>query len=165
MTISVGSPLPEVTLRKIGADGSPEPVTTTDFFAGRKIVLFAVPGAFTPTCHINHLPGYIEHAAAIKAQGIDAIAVTAVNDPFVMRVWREASGVTDGITFLSDGNGDLARALDLILDASGNGLGQRSQRYAMVVDNGVVSYLAVEEKASTADVSSAESLLAHLNQG
>lgn len=132
--------------------------TTDDVFKGRKVVLVAVPGAFTPTCHRNHLPGYLERAKDIKAKGVDAIAVTSVNDVFVMDAWGKASGA-EGIDFISDGNGDFAKALGLTLDASGNGLGVRSKRYSMVVDDGVVKSLNIEETAGKADTSGAENLL------
>jgi alkyl hydroperoxide reductase subunit AhpC len=121
-----------------------------------------VPGAFTPTCHKNHLPGYITHAEAILAKGVDAICVTSVNDVFVMTAWAKATGGEGKITFLSDGNGDFAKAVGLALDGTGFGLGTRSQRYAMVVDDGVVSVLNVEDTPSKADVSGAEALLKQL---
>jgi glutaredoxin/glutathione-dependent peroxiredoxin len=157
MTIQVGDRLPQVTFRVMTADG-PAPKTTDDLFKGRKVVLVGVPGAFTPTCHRNHLPGYVLKAAEIKAKGVDAIAVTSVNDVFVMDAWSKASG-GDGIEFLADGNGDFAKALGLSLDRSGFGLGIRSQRYSMVVDDGVVQSLNLEEAPSSAEVSGAEALL------
>jgi glutaredoxin/glutathione-dependent peroxiredoxin len=157
MTIQVGDRLPQATFRVMTADG-PAPKTTDDLFKGRKVVLVAVPGAFTPTCHRNHLPGYVQRAAEIKAKGVDAIAVTSVNDVFVMDAWGKASG-GDGIEFLADGNGDFAKAIGLAMDGSGFGLGTRSQRYAMVVDDGVVQSINVEDTPSKADVSGAENLL------
>jgi glutaredoxin/glutathione-dependent peroxiredoxin len=157
MAIQIGDHLPQATFRVMTAEG-PAPKTTDDIFKGRKVVLVAVPGAFTPTCHRNHLPGYVAKAAAIKAKGVDAIAVTAVNDVFVMDAWSKASG-GDGIEFLADGNGDFAKAIGLAMDGSGFGLGTRSQRYAMVVDNGVVQALNVEDAPSKADISGAENLL------
>jgi peroxiredoxin len=158
MTIQVGDRLPQTTFRVMTADGA-KPKTTDDVFAGRKVVLIGVPGAFTPTCHRNHLPGYIENASSFSEKGIDAIAVTAVNDVFVMDAWAKASGGEGKVEFLADGNGDFAKALGLTLDASGNGLGVRSKRYSMVVDDGVVKSLNIEETAGKADTSGAENLL------
>jgi peroxiredoxin len=158
MAIKVGDRLPNVTFRIPGEDG-PVVKTTSELFAGKKAVLFAVPGAFTPTCHKNHLPGYLAKADALKAKGIGAIMVTAVNDPFVMEAWAKASGADGKITFLADGNGEFAKAVGLDLDASPFGLGLRSKRYAMVVDDGVVSVLAVEDTPSKAEMSGAEALL------
>ncbi len=122
MAIKVGDRVPNATFRVVTAEG-PKPLTTDDVFKGKKVVLFAVPGAFTPTCTKNHLPGYINNAAAIKAKGIDTIAVTGVNDQFVMDAWKKSSGGEGKVEFLADGNGDFAKALDLTLDASANGLG------------------------------------------
>src|SRR5205085_7788369 len=127
-------------------------------FKGKKVVLFAVPGAFTPTCHKNHMPGFVKNADAIKAKGIDTIAVTAVNDVFVMDAWKKASGAEGKIEFLADGNGDFVKALGLTFDASGIGLGLRSKRYCMVIDDGVVKSVGAEYKPGV-DVSSAGSLL------
>ena len=158
MTIQVGDRLPQTTFRVMTADGA-KPKTTDDVFAGRKVVLIGVPGAFTPTCHRNHLPGYIENAASFTEKGVDAIAVTAVNDVFVMDAWSMASGGEGKVEFLADGNGDFAKALGLTLDASGNGLGVRSKRYSMVVDDGVVKSLNIEETAGKADTSGADNLL------
>lgn len=158
MTIQVGDRLPQTTFRVMTADGA-KPKTTDDVFAGRRVVLIGVPGAFTPTCHRNHLPGYIENAASFTEKGVDAIAVTAVNDVFVMDAWAKASGGDGKVEFLADGNGDFAKALGLTLDASGNGLGVRSKRYSMVVDDGVVKSLNIEETAGKADTSGADNLL------
>ena len=160
MTIKVGDTLPSTTFRVMTADG-PKPKTTDEVFKGKKVVLFAVPGAFTPTCTKNHLPGFVANAAAIKAKGIDAIAVTAVNDPFVMGAWKAAAG-SDDIEFLADGSADFAKAIGLELDASGGGLGIRSKRYCMVVDDGVVKSLAVEDAPGKADASGADALLKSL---
>jgi peroxiredoxin len=157
MTIHIGDRLPQATFRVMTPDG-PAPRTTDDIFKDRKVVLVAVPGAFTPTCHRNHLPGYVQKAQEIKAKGVDAIAVTSVNDVFVMDAWSKASGAED-IEFLADGNGDFAKALGLAMDGTGFGLGVRSKRYAMVVDDGVVQVLNVEDTPSKADVSGAENLL------
>jgi peroxiredoxin len=158
MTIQVGDRLPQSTFRVMTPEG-PTARTTDDVFKGRKVVLFAVPGAFTPTCHRNHLPGFLANAAAIKGKGVDAIAVTGVNDIFVMDAWTKAAGVTNEIEVLADGNGDFAKALGLTMDGSGHGLGTRSQRYSMVVEDGVVKALSVEDAPSKADVSGAEALL------
>ena len=158
MTIAIGDSLPQATFRVMTADG-PAAKTTDDVFKGRKVVLFAVPGAFTPTCHKNHLPGFITHADQIKAKGVDAIAVTGVNDVFVFDAWKKATGAGGKIEFLSDGNGDFAKALDLTLDGSGFGLGTRSKRYAMLVEDGVVKKLNVEDVAGKAETSGADALL------
>ena len=161
MTIKVGDKLPQATFRVMSADG-PVAKTTDELFKGKKVVLFAVPGAFTPTCHKNHLPGYLEKAADIKAKGVDAIMVTGVNDVFVMDAWSKATGGAGIIDFLADGNGDFAKALGLSLDGSGFGLGTRSQRYSMVVEDGVVQALNVEEAAGKADLSGATAMLEQL---
>jgi glutaredoxin/glutathione-dependent peroxiredoxin len=157
MPIQVGDQLPQATFRVMTPEG-PATKTTDDIFKGRKMVLVAVPGAFTPTCHRNHLPGYVQKAQEIKAKGIDGIAVTAVNDVFVMDAWKKASD-GEGIEFLADGNGDFAKALGLAMDGTGFGLGTRSQRYAMVVDNGIVRAINVEDAPSKADISGADNLL------
>ena len=162
MTIAVGDSLPQATFRVMTADG-PAAKTTDDVFKGRKVVLFAVPGAFTPTCHKNHLPGFVTHADQITAKGVDAIAVTSVNDVFVMDAWSKASGAQGKIEFLADGNGDFAKALGLSMDGSGFGLGTRSKRYSMIVEDGVVRALNVEEVAGKAEVSSADNLLKALD--
>jgi glutaredoxin/glutathione-dependent peroxiredoxin len=157
MAIQIGDHLPQATFRVMTAEG-PVPKTTDDIFKGRKVVLVAVPGAFTPTCHRNHLPGYVAKAAEIKAKGVDAIAVTSVNDVFVLDAWSKSSG-GEGIEFLADGNGDFAKAIGLAMDGSGFGLGTRSKRYAMVVVDGVVQALNIEDAPSKAEVSGAENLL------
>jgi glutaredoxin/glutathione-dependent peroxiredoxin len=158
MAIKVGDRLPEAKFRVMGPDG-PAVKSTDDIFKGKKVVLFAVPGAFTPTCNNNHLPGFLQNASAFKQKGIDTIAVTGVNDVFVMDAWKKATGATGKIEFLSDGNGEFAKALDMTLDGSGFGLGTRSKRYAMLVDDGVVKKLNVEEVAGKAEASGAENLL------
>jgi peroxiredoxin len=158
MSIKVGDRIPEVKFRVMNESG-PAVKTTDEIFKGKKVVLFAVPGAFTPTCHINHLPGFLKNADAIKAKGVDTIAVTGVNDVFVMDAWKKATGAEGKIEFLADGNGDFAKAVDLALDASGVGLGLRSKRYAMLVEDGVVKKLSVESEPGKAEVSSAENLL------
>ncbi|MGU3497012.1 peroxiredoxin [Xanthobacteraceae bacterium A53D] len=161
MPIQVGDTLPNATFRVSTSDG-PVPKTTDEIFSGKRVVLFAVPGAFTPTCHKNHLPGYVARAADIKAKGIDTIAVVAVNDPFVMGAWEDASGADGKVLFLSDGNAEFAKALDLAFDGSAVGLGTRSKRYSMLVENGVVKLLNVEDVPSKADVSSAQVLLTQM---
>ncbi|WP_293867147.1 peroxiredoxin [uncultured Alsobacter sp.] len=158
MTIAVGDTLPPATFRVMTEDG-PAVRTTDDIFKGKKVVLFAVPGAFTPTCHRNHLPGFLENFDAIKAKGIDTIAVTGVNDVFVMNAWAKSTGGEGKIEFLSDGNGDFAKAIGLAMDGTGFGLGTRSQRYSMVVEDGVVTALNIEETPGKAEASGADALL------
>ncbi|WP_407528643.1 peroxiredoxin [Methylobacterium oryzisoli] len=160
MTIQVGDHLPQATFRVMTPDG-PAAKTTDDVFKGRRVVLVAVPGAFTPTCHRNHLPGYVSKRQEILGRGIDAIAVTAVNDVFVLDAWSKQTDA-EGIEFLADGNGDFAKALGLDMDGTGFGLGVRSKRYAMLVEDGVVRALNVEDSPSKAEVSSAEALLKSL---
>jgi peroxiredoxin len=160
MPIQVGERLPQVTFRVMTSDG-PVAKTTDDLFKGRKVVLVAVPGAFTPTCHRNHLPGYVQKKSEIMSKGVDAILVTAVNDVFVLEAWGKASEA-EGIEFLSDGNADFAKAIGLSMDGAGFGLGTRSQRYSMVVDDGVVQALNVEDAPSKAQHSGAENLLKDL---
>ena len=161
MTIAIGDTFPAATIKEKTAEGVTD-VDLSAFLKGRKIVLFAVPGAFTPTCHKNHLPGYVNKAAEIKAKGVEEIFVTGVNDVFVMDAWSKATGGVGVIGFLSDGNGDFAKEIGLSMDGSGFGLGTRSQRYSMVVEDGVVTALNVEEAPGKADVSGAEALLAQL---
>ncbi|WP_427851973.1 peroxiredoxin [Stenotrophomonas acidaminiphila] len=158
MTIHVGDRIPEVTLKRI-REGM-ETIDTQALFDGRKAVLFAVPGAFTPTCSARHLPGYIERFEQFRSRGIDVFCM-AVNDPFVMQAWGKAQSVPDGLLMLSDGNGDLTRALGLEMDASGSGMGMRSRRFALYVNNGIVRAVHVEEPGNF-EVSSAEYVLAHL---
>ena len=157
MTIKVGDKVPSVKLRHMTSEG-PKEITTDEIFKGKKVVLFAVPGAFTPTCSNKHLPGFVEKAAAIKAKGVDTIACISVNDAFVMGAWGKAQNAEGKVQMLADGNGDLARALDLEMDGSGFGLGKRSKRYAMVVQDGVVKTLNVENPGAF-EVSSAEAIL------
>jgi len=161
MAIKVGDRVPNGSFTVMTGDG-PKPMTTDELFKGKKVVLFAVPGAFTPTCHKNHLPGFLQNSDAIKAKGVDTIAVTAVNDVFVMTEWKKASSAEGKIEFLADGNGDFAKALDLTMDGSAGGLGLRSKRYAMLVDNGVVKQLNIEDAPGKAETSSAETLLKQL---
>jgi peroxiredoxin len=161
MTIKVGDRLPNATLRLITEDG-PRPVGTGEFFSGKKIVLFGLPGAFTPTCHKNHLPGFIANGEAFKAKGVDAIAMTSVNDHHVLAAWSKATGADGKVSFLADGNADFAKATGLEFDASGGGLGVRSKRYSMVVEDGVVTKLNIEESPGKVDLSGAEHLLAEI---
>ena len=160
MSIAPGDKLPSTTFVKVGTDGS-EPVNSDAFFAGRRVALFSVPGAFTPTCSAKHLPGFVEKAAELKAKGIDEIACTAVNDPFVMGAWSKASGATDAVTMLADGNGDFPKAVGLEMDGSKFGMGTRGQRFAMVVNDGVVEQLFVEAPGEFR-VSSADHMLENI---
>ncbi len=161
MTIKAGDKLPAATFKVKTADGVKE-MTTDDIFAGKKVVLFAVPGAFTPTCNLNHLPGYLENRDAILAKGVDQIAVVAVNDPFVMGAWAQASGGEGKILFLADGSATFTKALGLDLDLTGGGLGVRSRRYSAIVEDGVVKTLNIEEQPGQAVTSSADALLEQL---
>lgn len=160
MTIKVGDKLPEATLR-VMKDGKPSEVTIGDLTKGKKVALFAVPGAFTPTCSARHLPGYKEKAADFRAKGVDTIACVAVNDVFVMNAWGKDQQVGDDVLMLSDGNGDFARAIGLEMNASGFGMGSRSQRYSMIVEDGVVKQLNVE-KPGEFNVSSADYMMGQL---
>jgi peroxiredoxin len=158
MAIKVGDRIPSSRFRVTTPEG-PAWKTSDEIFKGKKVVLFGVPGAFTGTCHKSHLPGFIQNAEAIKKKGIDTIAVTGVNDHFVMEAWQNASGAAGKVEFLADGNGEFAKAIDMTFDGSGNGLGTRSKRYAMVVEDGVVKTLNVEEAPGKVELSSAENLL------
>ena len=160
MTIQVGDRIPSTTLIKATAEG-PQPVESDDYFAGRKIALFSVPGAFTPTCSARHLPGFVERAEELQAKGVDEIACTAVNDAFVMGAWGKAGGADGKVTMLADGNGTFAEAIGLTMDGSKFGLGTRGQRYSMVVNDGVVEQLNVEGPGEFR-VSSAEHMLESL---
>ena len=160
MTIQTGDKLPDATFVKVTENG-PEQVTTADYFKGRKVALFSVPGAFTPTCSAKHLPGFVDKADELKAKGIDEIACTAVNDAFVLGAWSKASDAGDKVTMLADGNGDFAEAVGLTMDGSKFGMGKRGQRFSMLVDNGVVTQLNVEAPGEF-KVSSAEHMLEQL---
>lgn len=160
MTIQAGDRIPDATLMKASAEG-PQPVSTTDYFAGRKVALFSVPGAFTPTCSVKHLPGFVDKADELKGKGVDEIACVAVNDAFVLQAWAQQAGAEGKVTMLSDGNGDFARALGLTMDASRFGMGQRGQRWSAIVDDGVVKELNVEEPGAFS-VSSADYMLERL---
>ena len=159
MTIKVGDRLPDVQLSLATPDG-PVPVKSNEFFAGKRIALFAVPGAYTPTCSARHLPSYVEKAADLKGKGIDEIVATSVNDAFVLGAWNKEQGSED-ITMLADGNGELAAGLGLEMDGSKYGMGQRSQRYSMIVNDGVVEQLNVEAPGEYS-ASSAETMLGQL---
>ncbi|MGO9132829.1 MAG: peroxiredoxin [Methylovirgula sp.] len=158
MSIKVGDSLPDVTFTVMTPDG-PKPRTTAEIFKGKKIALFAVPGAFTPTCSMNHLPGFLAKEAEFKAKGVDEIVVVSVNDAFVMDAWAKHSGAEGKITFLADGAAAFAKAIGLTLDLTERGLGLRSQRYSMIVENGVVKTLNVEEAVGKAEISGADALL------
>ena len=160
MTISVGDRIPKTTFVKATPDG-PQPVDSEEFFRGRKVALFSVPGAFTPTCSARHLPGFVEKADEFRAKGVDEIACTAVNDAFVLNAWSESAGAEGKVTMLADGNGDFARAVGLEMDGSKFGMGQCGQRYSMFVDDGVVKQLNVEEPGAF-NVSSADYMLERL---
>ena len=160
MTIKVGDKLPEAKFRVMTAEG-PQGKTTDDIFKGKSVALFGLPGAFTPTCSAQHLPGFVANADALKARGVDSIVCLAVNDAFVMGAWGKDQGVGDAVLMLADGSAELTRALGLELDLTGRGFGLRSQRYAMIVDDGVVTALNVEASGAF-EVSSAEAILAAL---
>jgi glutaredoxin/glutathione-dependent peroxiredoxin len=148
--IKVGDKLPNVTFTVMTADG-PKPMTTDDVFKGKKVVLFGLPGAFTPTCHKNHLPGYRDNQAALAAKGVDTIAVTSVNDVFVMGAWRDSTGSNGKVEFLADGSAAFAKAIGMVLDLTERGMGVRSKRYSMLVQDGVVKTLNIEEAMGTAE--------------
>src|SRR5260370_9815963 len=158
MAIKVGDHIPEAKFRVMTAEG-PGWKSSEEVFKGKKGGLVGVPGAFTPTCHKNHLPGFLKNSDAIRAKGVDAIAVTAVNDVFVMTEWKKASGAEGKIEFLADGNGDFAKALDLTMDGSAGGLGLRSKRYFMVREDGVVKQLNIEDAPAKAETSSPHTFL------
>ena len=161
MPIKVGDKLPSATFRVMTAEG-PKPKTTDDIFKGKKVALFAVPGAFTPTCTNMHMPSFLNNAAAFKAKGVNTIAVTGVNDVFVMEAWKKSTGADGKVDFLADGNADFAKAIDMTLDASGNGLGIRSKRYSMLVEDGVVKKLNIEDAPGKCDISGGQALLGQI---
>ena len=160
MTISVGDKLPDVTLVKATAEG-PDKVQSSDYFAGKKVALFSLPGAFTPTCSAKHLPGFVDKAAELKAKGVDDIVCTAVNDAFVMGAWGKSANAGANVTMLADGNGDFAEAVGLTMDGKAFGMGQRGQRFSMIVNDGVVEQLNVEAPGEF-KVSSADHMLEQL---
>jgi len=159
--VQVGDKLPDITLRTPGPDG-PKPVKTGEYFKGRKVVLFAVPGAFTGTCTKQHLPSFLENAEQFKAKGVAEVACVAVNDPFVMDAWGKSLGTGGRVTLLSDGNGEFTKAIGMAFDGSGHGLGTRSRRYAMLVQDGIVKTLQVEDNPGQCTVSSAAAILEKL---
>jgi len=161
MPIKVGDRLPDAKFRVMTTEG-PAWKTTDDVFKGRKVALFAVPGAFTPTCNNLHIPSFLNNADALKAKGVHTIAVTGVNDVFVMDAWKKATGAEGKIEFLADGNGEFAKAIDMAFDGSAGGLGTRSKRYSMLVDDGVVKKLNVEDAPGKCDISGGGALLAQL---
>ncbi|ORE97432.1 peroxiredoxin [Aurantimonas sp. 22II-16-19i] len=158
MTIAVGDKIPNATVKTRTEDG-PADLSTESIFSGKTVVLFGVPGAFTPTCSMNHLPGFLTHNDEFRQKGVDTIAVVAVNDIFVMGAWEKSTEASGKILFLSDGNGEFTKALGLDIDLSVAGLGTRSKRYSMLVEDGVVKQLNIEESPGQADKSSAEALL------
>jgi peroxiredoxin len=161
MAIKVGDKLPITTFRMVTSDG-PRPVTTDDVFKGKRVVLFGLPGAFTPTCHKNHLPGFINNQAAFMAKDVDLIAMTSTNDHHVLSAWSNATGADGKIAFLADGNAEFATATGLTFDGAGGGMGLRSKRYSMLVEDGVVTQLNIEESPGKVDLSGAEHLLAQI---
>jgi peroxiredoxin len=160
MTIKVGDRIPSVTLMEM-QDGKPAPVKTDDFFKGRRVALFALPGAFTPTCSAKHVPGFVANHDALKARGVDAIACLSVNDAFVMGAWGKDQQAGDKVHMLADGNGEFTEKVGLVMDGTKFGMGKRSQRYSMIVEDGVVKSLNVEEPGAF-EVSSAEHMLGQL---
>lgn len=160
MPIQAGDRFPDIALKRLGPDGL-ETVETGALLRGRRAVLFTVPGAFTPTCSARHLPGFVAHAAAFRDKGIDLVICLAANDPFVVDAWARAGGIGDAVVMLPDGNGDLARALDLVLDARQNGMGERIRRCAMVIEDGVVTAIWIEAPGRF-ETSAAEAVLAQL---
>ncbi len=160
MTIKVGDKVPQVSFKRLTPEGLGE-LPSGELFASKKVVLFALPGAFTPTCSAKHLPGFVQRADEIKGKGVDTIACLSVNDAFVMEAWGKNQGVGDNVVMLADGNGEFTKAVGLDMDASGFGLGTRSQRYAMIVEDGVVKALHVEDPGAF-EVSSAEAVLKEL---
>ncbi len=161
MSIKVGDKVPKITLSHMTVDG-PAQIGSGEIFSGKKVVLFALPGAFTPTCSAKHVPGFVENAAAIKAKGVDTIACLSVNDAFVMGAWAKDQDVGEKVLMLADGSAEFTKAVGMELDLTARGLGVRSQRYAMVVDDGVVKSLHLEENPGGLDVASAEKVLAEL---
>lgn len=159
--IKVGDTIPSVTLKQMTSSG-PTDVPMSEYCAGRKVVLFAVPGAFTPTCSETHVPGYLEHGAALRAKGVEAVACVSTGDFFVMNAWGKSLGTGEHVDMLADGNHEFTRALGLTIDLSVAGLGERSTRYAMIIDDGVVTRLAVESNPGEATVSAADAVLATL---
>lgn len=161
MTIRIGDSIPNIALKILRENGIQE-IAFADYITGKKVVLFAVPGAFTPTCNLKHLPGYVANADAIKARGVDEIICLSVNDPFVMKAWGESAGATGKVTMMPDWKAELVTAMGLTLDAAGAGLGTRAQRFSMIIENGIVKDLQVEPVASTVELSGADVCLTRL---
>ncbi len=161
MPIKVGDKLPTTTFRVMTAEG-PKPKTTDEIFKGKKVALFAVPGAFTPTCSNLHMPSFLNNIDAFKAKGVDIVAVTSVNDPFVMKAWAEKTGGDGKIEFLADGSAEFAKGVDMVLDATAGGLGIRSKRYSMLVEDGVVKQVNIEEAPGKCDVTGGQALLGQI---
>lgn len=161
MTIKVGDKIPEGTLQIMTSSG-PAPLSTDDLFSGKKVVLFALPGAFTPTCSNQHLPGFVQNADAMKAKGVDTVACLSVNDAFVMAAWGQDQGTGDKVTMLADGSANFTKALGLEMDASNFGMGVRSQRYSMLVEDGVVKQLNIETAPASTDESGAVKIMEQL---
>ena len=161
MTIQIGNSIPDITLKRLGENGM-EDISIAQYLAGKKVVLFAVPGAYTPTCALKHLPGYVANADQIKATGVDDIICLSVNDPFVMKAWGESANATGKVTMMPDWKAELVTAMGLTLDAAGAGLGTRAQRFSMVIENGIVKDLQVEPVASAVELSGADVCLARL---
>jgi glutaredoxin/glutathione-dependent peroxiredoxin len=160
MTVKVGDKVPSAKLKQMSAEG-PKDISTDELFSGKKVAVFALPGAFTPTCSARHLPGFVEKAEELKKKGVQTIACVSVNDAFVMDAWGKAQNVGDKVLMLADGNGDFARAMGLEMDGTAHGMGKRSQRYSMIVDNGVIKQLNVEQPRAF-EVSSADYMLKQL---
>lgn len=161
MTVKIGETLPNIVLKRFGESGL-EDVSTSSLFANKKVVLFGVPGAYTPSCAQKHLPGYVNNASSIKAKGVDEIICVAVNDPFVMKAWGESAAASGKVTMLPDWKAEFTGAMGLTFDASGAGLGTRAKRFSMVVENGVVTDLQIEETPSNVELSGAEACLVRL---
>jgi peroxiredoxin len=161
MTIKVGDKIPSVKLKYMGANG-PAEITTEELFKGKKVVLFGLPGAFTPTCSAKHVPGFVQHAEAIKKKGVSTIACLSVNDAFVMGAWGKDQGAGDKVMMLADGNADFTKAVGLDADLSAAGLGTRSKRYAMIVEDGAVKWMGIEEAPGKLEKSGAEAVLQNL---
>jgi len=161
MPIKVGDKVPNATFRVMTAEG-PKPRTTDEVFKGKKVALFGVPGAFTPTCNNLHLPSFLKNVDGFKSKGVDTVAVTAVNDVFVMEAWKKASGAEGKIDFLADGNAEFAKAIDMTFDGSGAGLGTRSKRFSMLVDDGTVKAINIEDAPGKCELTSGEALLKQL---
>ncbi|HVZ51884.1 MAG TPA: peroxiredoxin [Pseudolabrys sp.] len=161
MPINVGDKLPNATFRVMTAEG-PKPKTTDEVFKGKKVALFAVPGAFTPTCSNLHMPSFLNNLAAFKAKGVDTVAVTAVNDAFVMKEWAKSTGGDGKIDFLADGSAEFAKGVDMVLDATAGGLGIRSKRYSMLVEDGVVKQVNIEEAPGKCEISGGQTLLGQI---